>query len=195
MVSTSLGGYFALRSAAAHPARVGRMVEMSWAIGAPISHAPMSMRLAVVPGIGVVMTKIPATRFAVKMILEQIGLTCALDAGRVSEEMIDWFVALLRHTDTMRNELRANPRLITPIRGINPLMILPGALISRISKPTLFVWGGEDPMGGEAVARRFASEFSDATVEILPLAGHAPWIDEPELCARLVSVFLRPEQR
>lgn len=190
VLSTSYGGYFAMRGAAAHPNRVDRIVEMTWMMGAPIGYAPMSMRLAAIPGLGALMTKIPPTRFSIKMILKQIGLKRALESGRVSNELMDWFLALLRHTNTMANELKANPHVITPIRGISPKMLLTDDLIGKIKAPVLFIWGGEDPMGGETVARPFAAKFDNATVEMLPLAGHAPWIDEPDRCARIASEFL-----
>lgn len=190
LVATSLGGYFAMRGAAAHPERVDRIVEIAWPMGAPIEHVPVSMRVAAIPGLGAIMTKLPPTRSAVRMILKQIGLSRALEAGRIGDEFFEWFQALLRHTDTMANEIRANPRVVTPIGGMNERMVLSDDLIERIGAPVLFVWGGEDPMGGEAVARPFVGRFSDASVEMLPLAGHAPWIDEPEQCARLVRDFL-----
>jgi len=190
LLSTSLGGYFAMRGAAAHPERVASIVELAWPMGAPIGHVPMSMRVAATPGLGAVLTKAPPTRFAVKLIMKQLGLGRALENGRVSDELINWFLALLRYTDTMANELRASPKIITPIGGINTGMVLSAQLLAQIAAPTLLIWGGEDPMGGEEVARRFAAMIDNATVEMLPLAGHAPWIDDPQRCASLVGEFL-----
>lgn len=189
LVATSFGGYFALRGAAAHPDRVERIVEVTWPMGAPIERAPTSMRFAALPGLGALLTKAPPTRFVVTTIMRQLGLGRAMDAGKVSDEQIDWFLALLRHTDTMANELRANPQIITPIRGMNPEVLFTDELLRRIEAPTLFIWGGEDPMGGAEVAEQFAARFDKATVEVLPLAGHAPWIDEPERCAELAGDF------
>lgn len=193
VVATSLGGYSAIRGAAAHPGRFARIVEVTWPMGAPIRYVPMSMRVAAVPGLGMLMTKVPPTRFAVRAIVKQIGLGRALESGRVSDEMIDWFLALLRDTDTVANEIRANPDLVTPVRGINPRILLPDELLGRVESPILFVWGGEDPMGGEDVARPFATKFPDASLELLDLAGHAPWIDDPDRCASLISEFLAPD--
>lgn len=194
VISTSFGGYFAFRGAAAQPERVDRLVEIAWPMGAPIGKAPSSMRLAAIPGLGAMTIKIPPTRFAIKVILKQLGMRRALENGRITDEFIDWFLALLRHTDTMANELRANPKIVTPIAGINERMVLSAELTGRITSPVLFIWGAEDPLGGASVALRFAEQFDDARVEMLPLAGHAPWVDEPERCATLVSDFLAAAQ-
>ena len=190
LVSTSYGGYFALRGAAAQPDRVDRIVEIAWPMGAPAGSVPLAMRLAALPGLGVLMTRVPPTRRAVRTILQQLGLGPALEAGKISDEFIEWFLASLRHTNTMINELRANPKIITPIGGVNDRMLLQPELLERVAAPVQFIWGEDDPLGGAAVAEKFAAQFSDAELEVLPSTGHAPWIDEPELCARLATEFL-----
>ena len=125
VVATSFGGYIALQTAAAHPDRIRRLVELGWTIGAPIAKTPLVMRLASVRFLGQMLAAIPANERAVRAILKGAGLRQALAAGRVSQEVVDTFHALLRHTDTMRNELRAGPRIITPIRGLKPQRLAP----------------------------------------------------------------------
>jgi hypothetical protein len=98
------------------------------------------MRLAAVPGLGVLMTRIPPTRRAVRIILKQLGLGPALANGKISDEFIEWFLAALGHTDTMINELRANPKVITPIGGVNDRMLLQPELLERVVAPEQFIW-------------------------------------------------------
>jgi 2-hydroxy-6-oxonona-2,4-dienedioate hydrolase/4,5:9,10-diseco-3-hydroxy-5,9,17-trioxoandrosta-1(10),2-diene-4-oate hydrolase len=57
--------------------------------------------------------------------------------------------------------------------------------------PVLFLWGDEDPNGGTAVARSFVGRFPNAQLEIIPEAGHAPWIDDLGMCAERTREFLR----
>ena len=104
--------------------------------------------------------------------------------------MVDWFVSLLRDTDTMKNDLRSSPRVITPLRGLNERMLLSDDLLARVAMPVLFLWGDEDPNGGESVARAFVSRLPDAQLEVIAHAGHAPWIDERDRCATLTAAFL-----
>jgi pimeloyl-ACP methyl ester carboxylesterase len=191
VLATSYGGYFAFRGAAAHPDRVDRVVEYSWPMGAPMDKVVMSMRLGGVPGVQDMLTRLPVTRVMVRTLLRQIGLRRALDTGRFNEDMVDWYVSVLRDTDTMRNEVRSSPKVVTPISGLNQRMLLSDDVVSHVTMPVLFLWGDEDPNGGPSVARAFAERFPNAELEVIPKAGHAPWIDELELCADRTRSFLR----
>jgi 2-hydroxy-6-oxonona-2,4-dienedioate hydrolase len=190
VVATSYGGYFALRGAAAHPDRIERVVELSWPMGAPMDKAPFLMRVGAIPGLQGLMSKAPVNRRSVKVMLRQVGLARAIESGRFTDDMLDWFVVMLRDTDTMANEYRASPKVITPLRGLNHRMLLDDELLARLTMPVLFLWGVEDPNGAETVARSFAARLPNAQLEMIPLAGHAPWIDEPELCAARIRAFL-----
>ena len=191
VVATSFGGYMALRGAAAHPDRFDRMVLMGWSFGSPMVLVPFVMRVAAIPAIGRMMASMPANERAVRMIFKQVGLRQALEAGRVSPEMIGTFLALLRDTRTMRNELDAGPRLIRPIKGFNDEVLLSDDVLGRIRTPTYFLWGEEDPMGGPDIARAFAGRVPGAELELMPGAGHAVWIDDPDHAAKTVDAFLR----
>ena len=122
--------------------------------------------------------------------LRQIGLARAIETGKFDDDMLDWFVSVLRDTDTMTNEVRSSPKVITPIGGLNRRMLLQNDLLSRVTMPVLFLWGDEDPNGGESVARSFVARFPRAQLEVIPRAGHAPWIDELDLCAGRTKAFL-----
>jgi pimeloyl-ACP methyl ester carboxylesterase len=40
-------------------------------------------------------------------------------------------------------------------------------------------FGANDPVGGPAVGQQLATALPNATVNILPDAGHLPWLDDP----------------
>jgi pimeloyl-ACP methyl ester carboxylesterase len=121
--------------------------------------------------------------------LAQIGLRQALDAGRLSQEGVDWFGALLRHTNTMRNDIDASP-ILHGLRGVNDSILLDDELLGRIRAPTQFVWGEEDPFGGADVASRFVAKVPGAQLELIAGGGHAVWLDDPDGVAEGAQRFL-----
>ena len=189
LVATSFGGYMVLRTAAAHPERIGRMVQLGWTIGAPTAGFPLIMRITGVPALAWLMTAVPPNERMVRMMFRSIGLRQALDAGRISQELIDAYVALLRDTDTMRNEIKTGPRIIK-LWGMNNSVLLPKSLLTTIRTPVYFLWGQEDPFGGEDIAREFVKALPNCELEIMPGAGHAVWLDDPVQVAKTTARWL-----
>ncbi len=62
--------------------------------------------------------------------------------------------------------------------------------LHRVSAPALVVWGAEDRLVSPVYAREFADRLSNARVEIVPGAGHAPQLERLDVVAPLVLDFL-----
>jgi pimeloyl-ACP methyl ester carboxylesterase len=189
LVASSFGGYFAFRAALAHPARVTRIVELGWSAGAPAPRLPAVMRLGTAPVLGDLLARMPASPSTVRGIFRGIGHGASLDAGRIGPEAIEAYAALLRHTQTQRNDLRLGRLFLSPVHGLSPLILLSSEERAAIRSPVLFIWGDADPFGDVEVARGFAAAFTDADLVIVP-GGHAPWMDDPGGVASLVVGFL-----
>lgn len=189
LVATSLGGYHALRTAAAHPRRVRGVAELGWTVGAPIARTPIVMRLGGVRGIARLMSRMPVSARVVRSMLGQIGLRDALDAGRVPEELVDWWRVQLNHTDTMRNEVEAGPPIMQ-LRGLNDSVLLADDVLGRVQAPVWFRWGVDDPFGGPEVASTFVARVPNGELDLVP-GGHAVWIDDPDGTAEATASFLR----
>ena len=192
VIGTSFGGYFALRSAAAHPDRVNRLVTLSWSFGAPMESTPLVMRIATLPRLGRLATKIRPNERMARSILKQIGLRHAIESGRFGAIEMKWFLSLLRDTDTMRNEIDAAPRVVT-MRGFNDATLLTRSVLAAVKAPAYFLWGTEDPYGGADVARAFVKNFPNAELELMPGAGHAPWMDDIDHVTERVIAFLQAD--
>ncbi len=191
LAATSFGGYFALRAAAAHPDRIGRMVQFSWPVGAPISSMPMIMRMSAVPLAGRLVALLPPSERMIRMAFRQIGHAESLKSGRISQEIIDWFLALQRHTDTTKQEARALRGLLSLRHGLDDRILLSDRFLSTIRTPTRFIWGEKDPFGGIDTARELVALMPNAEFEIFEGAGHAPWLDDLDRAARSTTAFLR----
>jgi 2-hydroxy-6-oxonona-2,4-dienedioate hydrolase len=64
-------------------------------------------------------------------------------------------------------------------------------LLGRITTPTCFLWGVDDPFGGIDVARKLVASMPAAELEMVPDAGHLPWLDDPVRAAEVVGSFLQ----
>ena len=154
IVASSFGGYMALRSAAATPER-GANGAVQLAGGSADADTPVVPASDECPGLP------PAGRGAsAHGTVDAHALPPARSPRqaarrRISREDLACYLALIRHTDTMRHEFAPARALISPIRGLARLH-LPDDVLGRVRCPTVFVWGGRDPFGGEAVGRALA---------------------------------------
>ena len=189
VVATSLGGYIALRAAAATPDRIDRMTQFSWPVGASTPSVLSMLRLLAIPGVGRLAASMPVSERSVRALFRRLGQTRALEDGRITQADVDAYLALLRHTDTMRNELEPVRSLVSPIHGVRGLD-LGEEVLGRIRCPVLFIWGAHDPFGGPEVARQLVARLPTATLDLMPDAGHSPWLDDLEHCATAVAFHL-----
>jgi pimeloyl-ACP methyl ester carboxylesterase len=62
-------------------------------------------------------------------------------------------------------------------------------LLPRISVPTLLVWGELDARSPLSVARQFEQAIADATLVVIPGAGHLSQLEQPDLVNAAVREF------
>ncbi len=194
ILGTSLGGYHTLRTAAAHPERLVRIVVMGWSVGAPSGDMPFVMRLGGVRPIASLMAAIPVNDRATRALLGRIGLKQALAAGRVPPEGVAWFKAMVNDTATMRNDIDTVPPIMHPRHGLSDAILFTDDVLQRIDVPVRFIWGADDLFGGAEVAKAFVSRVPGAELEIVP-GGHAVWMDDPDAIAATTAQFLDGARR
>lgn len=189
LVVSSLGGYVALRTAVAHPDRIDRTVQLGCPGAVPGMTVPLFMRLMAAPLIGRLLGGIPPNERSTEWILRQIGHHASLDEDAFSDELLAWSLSFARDTDTMAND-QALMREMMTIRGVEPSLTLSDSLFESVESPTYFLWGEDDPFGGPAVARRTVDRLPNASLELIPDAGHLPWLDVPDHAGAVTRDFL-----
>jgi pimeloyl-ACP methyl ester carboxylesterase len=190
VISWSFGGVWALRLALRRPSRVSRIVNMGFSPIWPDIRPPATIRLQSTL-IGSVMLRMPVSPRVVRSLLRNVvGHGASLDAGRIPDELIDWIVALMRYTDTMRND-HSWLRTLIGWRGPRLGLTFEPAEIAAIRQPLLYVYGTADWDGTIDVAERVAALLPRAEVRIVQDGGHVPWLDDPAGIGRDVRSFLR----
>jgi pimeloyl-ACP methyl ester carboxylesterase len=98
--------------------------------------------------------------------------------GSLSEEVL---VTLLRNRESVAylawKPFLHNPRL--------------RARLSRIDIPTLVLWGESDRIVTPKYGRAYAQSIPGAQFQVIPAAGHYPYLEQPEAFVAAVAAFLQ----
>jgi pimeloyl-ACP methyl ester carboxylesterase len=189
VVASSLGGYCALHSAASTPERFHRMVQMACPAMLPDQPLPQFMKAVMTPGLRRIIGVLPPSRKIQDNIMRQIGQGKSLDADKMPANLSDWYFALTKYTDTMRQD----GDTIFSVRakgGFDQSVALRADTLAKVTVPTHFLWGEDDAFGGEDVAHWIVGSMPDATLEMIPDSGHLPWLDEPRHIGQETARFL-----
>lgn len=177
IVASSFGGWLALQTAHRAPERVRRMVQFGCPALLEGSRVPAFMLLGTRPGVRQLVAALPPTAASARWMLRQIGHGRTIDGDRLPEGLLEWRLALERHTDTNRHDM-AMVAALTRGGRMAPAALLTDALLRTISTPTHWIWGLDDPFGGGEIARHVDAVMPVSTRELWPGAGHLPWFDD-----------------
>src|SRR6266545_4181799 len=188
LVGGSIGNVWALRVAAQHPSRVGRVALLGGGPLLPQVCVPGIIRLLASPA-GALLVRIPGKPQRVRSILRKNGHGASLDAGQIPDPFIDWRVAVERDTKSMRNE-REMVRSLVRGRSWRPGLTFDDADLAAIEQPAVYIYGTADPVGTVDVYRRVTELLPRGKLVLLDGLGHQPWLDDPSKVAAIVGSFL-----
>jgi pimeloyl-ACP methyl ester carboxylesterase len=63
--------------------------------------------------------------------------------------------------------------------------------LARIRAPALISWGERDPWLGAGLADGYGERLPNSVVELVPDAGHWPWLDQPAVIDRIATFLER----
>ena len=188
LVGNSMGGYFALVFALAHPERVKRLVTVGEPAGSSASIPPGNRILAIRGLNGLVYATVmkpgaSATYEGFKRILvahpDRLSpgyLDCCTAASEIPGATESWL--------TLLEDCHITGGRSTLTYSLRPEL-------SRLSMPTLLIWGDKDSFGPPSLAQEMARIIPQGRAQIVPDAGHLAWLDQPETVAGLITGFLQ----
>lgn len=190
LVGNSMGGFFSMAFAIAYPDRVRRLVLP----GAPAGldrHIPLFLRLWGSPIIGSLMTRLGITVPPSAEALRKRVFATLLVAHpeKVPQDVLE--IARSGMTSIPGTELTSYTilRTVTNLRGWRRRLMMRGD-VAHLRVPTLFVWGDADAFAPPSSGRDMAARMSEARIEVIPNAGHLPWLDRPDAVADAITNFL-----
>ncbi|MBX6750730.1 MAG: alpha/beta hydrolase [Micromonosporaceae bacterium] len=183
VIGHSLGAMFALWHAAERPGRIGSLV----AVGDPAVAIPgviirMPLSLMTVPVIGPAVLRAPSPRWAYRRLLA-MGLGRAAGAA-APDDLVDVLRLSARRPQNART-VGALMHAINRFRRPRPESVMDVEELERITAPTLFVWGDQDPYLPAEQARPWIEKIPSGSLQVMP-GGHAPWFEDPGGCARAI---------
>jgi pimeloyl-ACP methyl ester carboxylesterase len=196
LLANSMGGFFALAFAIAEPARVSKLVLLGEPAGSGVIpsrfHRMVGTRMLNTLLYSTVMRP-PTDAAGMRKGLARAGLVA--DPGRVSEALLECLAAGARLPGAVVSWITMVERVFAPA-GVGVFATRTTATwalrpeLRRITAPTLFLWGDKDPLGTPDVGRELSALMPRARVEVVPDAGHLPWLDQPDFCAKQIVSFL-----
>jgi pimeloyl-[acyl-carrier protein] methyl ester esterase len=188
IAGTSLGGMWALNLASAHPQRVRSVVSLGIpAVSLPGMKADPFFRAMTTPGVRALVSRVPPPRSAAaarRAMKGAMGRTAAerlpdvyFDVVRTGMRAPGWKRAMLSHLGLGLSGGKARPECLFSDDELRAFEV-----------PVLFVMGDADVYGPPSVVERAAALMPGARVEVMP-GGHAPFLDDPERCARLIRAW------
>lgn len=190
LIGSSMGGFFATAFAVKHPQRVRRLVLVAAPAGID-RHLPLFPRLAANAVTGRLLFR--SSFENPEQLRNRAYASLVVHPDRVPDDQLEVeFHATLRPGFGLMAHTMF--RAVTSIRGWPSRYLIKERLI-HLETPTLFAWGEQDTRAyPPSLGREIADKMKNADFVLLPDAGHAPWIDQPDLTARAINRFLDPPQ-
>lgn len=189
VVGNSLGGMTALWLAADRPDLVAGLAilgEPAYAFAGAKAEPPLDILLR--PKLGRLALSFPPPPMPIYRRLIRKGFGRGALAG-IDRDVLD----LNRRAVAVGHHARSVAGLMSTI-GERSGFASPGTPIEpeelrRITPPTWFLWGTDDPFMSPDDGRPFVDEIPHATIDVV-VGGHVPWFDAPDLSVERIGALL-----
>lgn len=174
VAGNSHGGRVAWTFATAFPERVRKLIMIN-AAGYPMGLKLWGLKLRGLWPISWI-----ASWYTPRAVVRVLVRDTFGDPAKVTDEIVDHY-----HGLQLVPGNRASLAAMSSIYGADDT-----ALIVKVAKPTLILWGAKDKLFPVEDARRFEKDIAGAKVILYEGVGHLPMEEIPELSARDADAFL-----
>lgn len=187
LLGNSGGGYWSIAYAMRRPERVNRLVVVGGVPTLPGTRAPGPLRLFTVGPFTRLLARLqPPSESAV---FQQFGAFGEGATIRDHPTIVEAIVAQHRTDRSTAVETSEFASLLR-LRGWQPSSRLTEPELSQLETPTLFIWGGQDPLGSPEAVEAAIAAMPDAALEVIDEVGHVPWLGAAARCGATVDDFL-----
>jgi pimeloyl-ACP methyl ester carboxylesterase len=182
----SMGGYFALVGALAHPDRIDRLVLVGMPAGL-LSELPEGLR------------RIGASEEAAEAFMDSVDSMegqksqyrdmFSVDVSKVPQLYFDTRLAGLRLPGAKRTWATLLQRLLGPDGRMDHEFYL-GEEIEHVEQPALVIWGERDMVGAD-IGETSTQRLPQGRFAVIPGIGHFPFLEAPHDCAETIIDFIR----
>ncbi len=173
LLGHSMGGGISIKIAAAWPDRVRRLVLVD-AISLPFP-VPLKGRLPLVPILGELLFRM----YGRKMFVDYFENDVFFDSSRMDRgKVCKFFDAFVNKRASALEALRATA---------DPSPV--GEIVSRVSCPTLILWGEKDALVPLEVGRQLEGLIPGGELHVIHDCGHSPLEERPIEASRIIWDF------
>jgi len=192
LVGNSMGGYFSVVYALAHPERVRRLVLAGAPAGADRA-LPLFLRLWGMPVIGSLISAMMKRISTPADMRTRVFASMCTHPEWISDQALH--VKMAAGTKPgWHSMIRSMIRAVSDLGGWRPALSIREPM-TALAVPTLFAWGDTDSFAPASSGQELAARMPDASLEGLVDAGHLPQLDQPETLARSINRFLGSADR